>query len=193
MSNERDPLELKVLGMLPGRTIDLPDGSRIATADARWGELSSTWHLPRGAGDVFEEGWEGNSASSGRGGFEPGRSMLVFAVRARVHSLEAGRILANEQGGDWNVALHYYGRVQREQRLNFLMREDLLLGTPLPIRERLMFGLFIVPGHGAVSVDCNVTFSLVGFLIGGKKIAEDQTVRFAQLYAETHGPNRKGG
>lgn len=193
MTNERDPLELKVLGMLPNRTVDLPDGQRISTADSGWGELSSTWRPEQGSVDVFEDGWdnEPGGIQSGRLGLGPGRSMLVFAVRARVDSLEASAIMAGPQGGDWTIGLHYNALVRYERRLNFVIREEMLLGTPMWIRERLTFGLFVVGGPEAVNTDCGVTFSLVGLMIGARGFRDDFRARYDAFYAATHGPDRR--
>lgn len=186
-------------------TAYLPSGQIIGLADTSWGELSSSWKLTDGPCDPFTRHVTGASQVSLRG-LPKGKSALVYALRARASTPEADQWLRGPAGAHVDVAVHYNARVYRERKLNLLLREDLLFGTPLWIRELLLYGVFVVPepdwappgvpkhsvptlnikagvpieGLRHVVDDSVVTFSLVGYMIGMGHNA-DMEVRYKEL------------
>ncbi len=183
-----DPLEIAIsVEALQGKTTkQLPDGRIISLADALWGELSAEWSPAEGAADPFLSMRGRRSAINGTCCLGRGQEAQIYALRARTSSQEAYDWLSGDEGRDVTVAVHYNARVYRERPLNLLLREDLLFGTPMVIREMLTFGMFVIPEPSfavpeGLGFDYSaITFSLVGYISGeGERAAKSD--RFAEL------------
>jgi hypothetical protein len=182
--------------------VKLPDGNVIYPIDGNWDELRADWRLNEGACDPF---WHkiqnrGDSGMRGLTAVEP-RShnntppAVIYSLRARASCARAYEWLSGNRGAEITVAFHYRQRIYREVRLNRLLREECLLGTPVTLQESLSFGVFVIPSErfelpganipaqlGPIGVAptpqgreiaaSSIEFALAGFLFDGRRTAE---------------------
>ena len=174
--------------------VKLPGGNVIYPIDGNWDELRADWRLNEGACDPFCHTIQnrGDSGMRGLTAVEP-RShhntppAVIYSLRARASCARAYEWLCGNRGAEITVAFHYRQRIYREVRLNRLLREECLLGTPVTLQEALSFGVFVIPSEryelpganipapielGREIAASSIEFALAGFLFDGRRTAE---------------------
>lgn len=163
-------------------TVETPTGEVLALCDARWDELRADWHLQHTPNDPYAAGVKSYSFSGATGlpykkgdGYHSETGALIYALRARASSDAAREYLEGNVGQHVLVAVHYRRKVIRETTLARLLREELLLGTPVSLSRCLSFGVFVIPdndfavpnGPRSVAKDREVCASSVEFALAG--------------------------